>query len=337
MKTTILKVNPRKPRQAAIRKAAQLLQNGQVVAFPTETVYGLGADALNTTAARRVFAAKGRPSDDPLIVHVARVADVSRVAQRVSPLARKLMRAFWPGPLTIVLPAKKSVPSAVTAGLPTVAVRMPAHPVARALCALVGPIAAPSANTFGRPSPTRAAHVFADLHGKIPLILDGGSAHIGVESTIVGLADRKPLLLRPGKITVEQLRKHIPSLDVLMTVKKSAKPLAPGMKYRHYAPRKPVILVLRPTAAALRKLVRAEQRRGRRVGVLCSGTYHISADKAVLVGKTAQSAARKLFDALRWLDKQQIDVIVAEGFPEHGLGLAVMNRLRRAATSIISS
>lgn len=336
MKTTILKVNPRTPQQAAIRKAAQLLQDGQVVAFPTETVYGLGADALNATATRRVFAAKGRPSDDPLIVHVARVSDVQLVAQRISPLARKLMRAFWPGPLTIVLPAKKSVPSAVTAGLPTVAVRMPAHPVARALCAAVGPIAAPSANTFGRPSPTRAAHVFSDLHGKIPLILDGGNAHIGVESTIVSLAG-KPTLLRPGKITVEQLRKFIPSLEMLTTVKKHAKPLAPGMKYRHYAPRKPVILVLQPTAAAMQRTVRAEQQRGRRVGVLCSGTYHVAADKAVLVGKTPLSAAKKLFGALRWLDTQRIDVIVAEGFPEKGLGLAVMNRLRRAATTIISS
>ncbi len=317
-----------------MRTAAALLKRGEVVAFPTETVYGLGADAFNPTAVRKVFAAKGRPADDPLIVHVARIADVAKVAARVSPIAKQLMNAFWPGPLTLVLPANRAVPKVVTAGLPTVGVRMPAHPVARKLCALVGPIAAPSANSFGKPSPTRAAHVFEDLNGKIPLVLDGGSTDIGVESTIVSLVG-VPTLLRPGKITVEQLKVFIPKLKIVTRVGKTAKPLAPGMKYRHYAPKAPVMLVREPTAGKVERLVREEQRSGKRVGLVCSGRYHISADKVVLVGKTPQGAAKKLFAALRWLDAQGVDVIIAEGLPEKGFGLAVMNRLRRAASRVI--
>lgn len=317
-----------------MRTAAALLKRGEVVAFPTETVYGLGADAFNPAAVRKVFAAKGRPADDPLIVHVARIADVAKVAARVSPIAKKLMRAFWPGPLTLVLPANKAVAKVVTAGLPTVGVRMPAHPVARKLCAAVGPIAAPSANSFGKPSPTRAAHVFEDLNGKILLVLDGGGTDIGVESTIVSLVG-VPTLLRPGKITVEQLRMLIPKLRIVTQVGKTAKPLAPGMKYRHYAPKAPVVLVLNPTAGKVERLVRQEQRHGRLVGLVCSGQYHVSADKVVLVGKTPQGAAKKLFAALRWLDAQGVDVIIAEGLPEKGFGLAVMNRLRRAASRVI--
>lgn len=329
MKTLILKSSPR-----AIEQAATLLKNGDVVAFPTETVYGLGADAFNPVAVRKIFAAKGRPADDPLIVHVARVADVARLAARIPAVAHKLMNAFWPGPLTLVLPAKKTVPRAVTAGLPTVAVRMPAHPVAAALCKAVGPIAAPSANTFSKPSPTRAAHVYADLRGKIPLILDGGSTDIGVESTIVSLAGT-PTLLRPGKITVEQLKHFLPRLKIVTQVKQSQKPLAPGMKYRHYAPRTQVMLVLKPSAKRVQALIAREQEKGRRVGLLCTGRYHVTADKVIVIGKTPEDAAKNLFNALRWLDAQGLDVIIAEGFPEKGFGLAVMNRLRRAASRII--
>lgn len=317
-----------------MRTAAALLKRGEVVAFPTETVYGLGADAFNSVAVRKVFVAKGRPADDPLIVHVARIADVAKVAARVSPVAKRLMNAFWPGPLTLVLPANRAVPKVVTAGLPTVGVRMPAHPVARRLCTFVGPIAAPSANTFSKPSPTTAAHVYNDLHGKIPLILDGGSTDIGVESTIVSLAGT-PTLLRPGKITVEQLKRFLPKLKIVTQVAKTQKPLAPGMKYRHYAPRTPVVLVLKPSAKNVQKLIAAEQKRGKRVGLLCSGRYHTNADKVMILGATPASTAKKLFHALRWLDTQKLDVIIAEGLPEKGFGLAVMNRLRRAAGKII--
>jgi len=329
MKTLILPASPQ-----AIERAAKLLKRGDVVAFPTETVYGLGADAFNAAAVRKIFAAKGRPADDPLIVHVARIADVELLAASIPPVAKKLMDAFWPGPLTIVLPAKKSVPEAVTAGLQTIAVRMPAHPVAAALCGLVGPIAAPSANTFSKPSPTTAAHVLHDLQGKIPLIIDGGNTAIGVESTIVSLAGA-PTLLRPGKITVEQLKKFLPALKIVTQVKESQKPLAPGMKYKHYAPRTPVVLVLKPTPERVQTLIAAEQKRKKHVGLLCSGIYHTTADRVMLLGPTADAAAKNLFAALRWLDTQKLDIIIAEGLPEKGFGLAVMNRLRRAAGKII--
>jgi len=330
MKTILLKAN-----HQALQKAAILLKNGEVVAFPTETVYGLGADAFNPAAVRKVFVAKNRPADDPLIVHVARMSDVARVVARVPAVAQKLMKAFWPGPLTLVMPKAKAVPGIVTAGLQTVAVRMPSHPVALKLCGAVGPIAAPSANSFGRPSPTRAAHVYEDLKGRIPLILDGGSTDIGVESTIVSLAGDKPRLLRPGRITVEQLGKYLPSLEIVTLVKKGEKPSAPGMQYQHYSPQTRVVLVANPTATKVQALVESEQKKGKRAGLLCSGRYHVTADKVIMIGKTPEAAAKRLFDALRWLDTQGLDVIVAEGFPEKGFGVAVMNRLRRAAERIV--
>ena len=334
VKTKILRIHPKRPEATIIRQAAAILRRSGIVAFPTETVYGLGADAFDPLAVKKIFTAKGRPADDPLIVHVGTIADMRKVAIRVPLVARKLMRKFWPGPLTLVLQKSKKVPRIVRAGLPTVAVRMPAHPVARALCKVVGPIAAPSANTFGRPSPTKAAHVYADLKGKIPLILNGGKTNIGVESTIVSLAG-KPKLLRPGKITVEQLRKYVPNLEIVTSVKKTEKPLAPGMKYRHYAPRTQLWLVKNPTAKVVQKLVEQELRKGRRVGLLCNGRYHTNADFVVIIGKTPEKAAKRLFDALRWLDQQELDVIIAEGWPEKGFGLAVVNRLKRAATRVL--
>jgi L-threonylcarbamoyladenylate synthase len=334
MKTRILKISQRKPQSSAITSAAELLKKGNIVAFPTETVYGLGADAFNPSAVRKVFAAKGRPADDPLIVHVASISDAEKVAGKMPAVARKLMKKYWPGPLTLVIPKSKNVPGAVTAGLDTVAVRMPAHPVALALCRAVGPIAAPSANSFGKPSPTKAAHVFADLKGKIPLILDAGSTNIGVESTIVSLAG-KPMLLRPGKITLEQLRRFLPGIVVATSVKKSQKPLAPGMKYRHYSPKTPVVLVLKPTAGKIASIVKKEQKKCKKVGLLCLGRYHTGAERVIIIGNTPEAVAKRLFDALRWLDSQKLDVIIAEGLPEKGFGMAVMNRLRRAASRIL--
>jgi L-threonylcarbamoyladenylate synthase len=334
MKTQILKLSQKKPQENAIKKAAELLKKGQIVAFPTETVYGLGADAFNPSAVRKIFSAKGRPADDPLIVHVASIADAEKAVKKIPAVARKLMKKYWPGPLTLVLPKSKKVPGVVTAGLKTVAVRMPSHPVALALCKKVGPIAAPSANSFGKPSPTKAIHVFDDLKGKIPLILDAGSTNIGVESTIVSLATKPARLLRPGKITVEELRRILP-LEIVTSVKKSEKPLAPGMKYRHYSPKTPVLLVLKPSAGKIEKLVQREQKKGKKIGLLCLGRYHTGAERVIIIGKTPESAAKRLFDALRWLDSQKLDMIIAEGLPEKGFGMAVMNRLRRAASRIL--
>jgi L-threonylcarbamoyladenylate synthase len=329
MKTKILKAD-----RKAITKAAQILKNKGIVAFPTETVYGLGADAFSAEAVRKVFAAKGRPADDPLIVHIASMTDAEKAVDKIPAVARKLMKKYWPGPLTLVMPKSNRVPREVTAGLQTVAVRMPSHPVALALCKKVGPIAAPSANSFGKPSPTKAMHVFADLKGKIPLILDGGSTHIGVESTIVSLATKPARLLRPGKITVEQLRRILP-VEIATSVKKSEKPLAPGMKYRHYSPKTPILLVLKPTAGKIAGIVEKEQGRGRKIGLLCAGRYHSGAERVIIIGKTPEAFAKRLFDALRWLDSQKLDLIIAEGLPEKGFGMAVMNRLKRAAARII--
>ncbi|MEM4239606.1 MAG: L-threonylcarbamoyladenylate synthase [Candidatus Woesearchaeota archaeon] len=327
MRTKILKAN-----RQAIAKAAKILKNNGIVAFPTETVYGLGADAFNAAAVRKVFAAKGRPADDPLIVHVSSVSDAEKAVKKIPAVGRRLMKKYWPGPLTLVMPKSKRVPAVVTAGLPTVAVRMPSHPVALALCRAVGPIAAPSANTFGKPSPTRAMHVYEDLKGKIPLIIDGGSTDIGVESTIVSLAG-KPRLLRPGKITIEQLQKFLPDIEIVTKAVK--KPLAPGMKYRHYSPKTPVVLVLKPTARKIAGLVKKEQGKGKKVGLLCAGRYHAGAERVIIIGKTPEAFAKRLFEALRWLDSQKLDVIIAEGLPEKGFGHAVMNRLRRAASRVI--
>ncbi len=327
MKTKILKAN-----RQAIAKAAQILKNNGIVAFPTETVYGLGADAFNSAAVKKVFIAKGRPADDPLIVHVASIVDAGKAVRKIPAVARKLMKRFWPGPLTLVMPKSGRVPQEVTAGLPTVAVRMPAHPVALALCKKVGPIAAPSANTFGKPSPTKAKHVYDDLKGKIPLILDAGSTDIGVESTIISLATKPAKLLRPGKITLEQLRKYLP-IEVVTKIAK--KPLAPGMKYTHYSPKTPLVLVLKPSAGKIAAIVKKEQNKGKKAGLLCTGRYHSGAERVIIIGKSPEAFAKKLFDALRWLDSQKLDVIIAEGLPEKGFGMAVMNRMRRAAGRIV--
>ncbi|MBI4451393.1 threonylcarbamoyl-AMP synthase [Candidatus Woesearchaeota archaeon] len=330
MRTVILKIDPRRPDGHAIAKAASLLRQGGVVAFPTETVYGLGADAFNEAAVREVFAAKGRPADDPLIVHVGSLRDVSKVCSDVPAAAKKLMRTFWPGPLTLVLPKSGNVPGIVTAGLQTICVRMPSNVAARKLCRMVGPIAAPSANTFGRPSPTKAMHVSSDLNGRIPLILDGGSTDIGIESTIVGLSPQR--ILRPGKITAGQLRKYLPDMEFAVSARR--KPLAPGMKYRHYAPRAQLWLIRNPDHRKVSRMIKSQQRKGLKVGLLAVSRY-CAADKVAIIGKKPQQAARNCFDALRWLDKQDVGLIIAEGLPETGIGAAVMNRLRRAATKVI--
>ncbi len=330
MKTKLVKANKK-----TIRQAALILKKGGIIAFPTETVYGLGADAFNPIAVKKVFKAKGRPADDPLIVHVASIADAQKVVSNISPSAKKLMKKYWPGPLTLVMPKSKKVPRIVTAGLKTVAIRMPKHPVALALCKIVGPIAAPSANTFGMPSPTWAKHVLTDLKNRIPLILDGGNTHIGVESTIVSLATKPAKLLRPGKISIEQLRKYLPGLEVVTSVKNYERPLAPGMKYKHYSPKTPVVLVLKPTAQKIKKLIDKEHKKGKKIGLLCLGRYHTSAERVLIIGKTPEKVAKRLFYALRWLDTQKLDIIIAEGMPEKGFGYAVMNRLRRAASKIL--
>lgn len=312
-RTRVLRAGP-----AAARAAAALLQEGRVVALPTETVYGL-ACRLDGKAAARVFRAKGRPADNPLIVHVLDEAQLRRVAAAVTPLARRLIDAFWPGPLTLVLKRGKGVPPAVTAGHPTVAVRMPRHPAARAVLRALGePFAAPSANRSGRPSPTSAAHVLRDLKGRIPLVVDGGSCAVGLESTVVDARGKAPVLLRPGSVTLEMLAR----------VARAAAPgrraaASPGTRHRHYAPSCRVL----PVSPA-------DVRAGRLPAG--AGLYHRSPSKSRprfsrRVRGSVAAYGKGLFAALRDAEAARVKVLAVETVADSGVGRAVMDRLRRAA------
>lgn len=319
----------------AVEEAARLLREGRLVVFPTETVYGLGANALDAAAVLGIFRAKGRPADNPLIVHLADVADLPLVAREVAPLARRLAQAFWPGPLTLVLPRAASVPDETTGGLDSVAVRVPAHPVARALIRSAGvPVAAPSANRSGRPSPTRAMDVLEDLGDIVDLVLDGGPTEVGVESTVLSLLTDPPTLLRPGGLGVEALREVAGGVVVHESARTGAAADAPspGMRYRHYAPRARLILVPAgedpgPVAAGLR-------REGRRVAVVAPTERGLMGPDARTPGARgdADAWAARLFALLRDLDREGYEVVVVEGIIEGGRGLAVMNRLRKAAS-----
>jgi L-threonylcarbamoyladenylate synthase len=347
--------------------AALALRAGELVAFPTETVYGLGADALNPTAVDAIFAAKGRPGDNPLIVHVAHVEDIQRLTTTVPPLAVLLLDAFAPGPLTLILPRSALVPDNVTAGLDTVAVRIPAHPVARRLIELSGvPVAAPSANRSGRPSPTRAWHVADDLDGLIPFIIDGGACEFGLESTVLDLTGPVPQILRPGAITAEAIAQVTGQANddgPATPATASLAPRSPGMKYRHYAPKARLLVVGQPEMAARassivrmladlendqatagQKNVAAGPVKPLKVGLyLCQATYDLlpascrergPLDIVVQVyaeNPTPRQASHHLFDALRSFDRDQVNLIIAEGLPASGAGVAYMNRLRKAA------
>lgn len=341
MKTLRLTVDPRRPDKKQLAKAARVIRGGGLVAFPTETVYGLGANALSAQAIRKIFRAKGRPSDNPLIVHIAEPGDLDRLTDDIPASAKKLIRKFWPGPLTLVLKKSKNIPAEATAGLDTVAVRMPDHPVAIGLIRMAGcPVAAPSANTSGRPSPTSAGHVAEDLDGRIHAILDGGPTRIGIESTVLDLTSPVPVILRPGKISESQIRRCI---GVVVTDRsthgKAARPRSPGMKYRHYAPRARLIVV-EGSKPLVERRIRLLVRRnvGRHVTVLVTNRRRrYPGAECVFVGSSAESIARNLFRLLRETDKKSVSLIVAEGIHAKGLGAAVMNRLRKAAGANIIS
>ncbi|MCI8566432.1 MAG: threonylcarbamoyl-AMP synthase [Lachnospiraceae bacterium] len=278
METKIVAIDAGQPQPERIQEAARIIQSGGLVAFPTETVYGLGADALNPQAAQKIYAAKGRPSDNPLIAHIADFEELPALAAEISDTARTLMRLYWPGPLTLIFKKTETVPFATTGGLDTVAVRMPSHPVARALIRAAGtPIAAPSANRSGRPSPTKALHVREDLDGHIDMLLDGGEVGIGLESTIIDVSSSRPLLLRPGFISEETLKKTLKRLAVdtacMEPMAPGVHPRAPGMKYRHYAPQAPLTIV-RGTDAQVEKAICFQAKEalcaGKNVGILCA-------------------------------------------------------------------
>lgn len=343
--TRTLVLDPAAPDAAAIAEAARCLRAGGLVAFPTETVYGLGASAYSAAAVAGIYRAKGRPAHNPLIVHLAAAADLDAAAQAVPPAAWQLAAQFWPGPLTLVLRRAERVAANVSAGRDTVAVRVPAHPVARALIAAAGvPVAAPSANRFARPSATSAAHVLADLDGRIDLLLDAGPTPIGVESTVLDLTTPVPALLRPGGITLEALRAVLGDITAATALlpldEAAAQPASPGMLSKHYSPEAPLLLYDGPfeaVTAALRAEAQARAAGGARVGLLLAAEDRpLLADlPAVIVtpGPRADPAqfARGLFAALRALDAQGVDVILARQFPAQGLGLALADRLLRAA------
>jgi L-threonylcarbamoyladenylate synthase len=344
MKTLVLKVNPQNPEAEKIRVAAEIIFSGGLVAFPTETVYGLGADALNAEAVLALFEAKRRPLDNPPIVHVADKAEVAPLVQSVPKKAKLLMEKFWPGPLTLIFKHSAKVPNVTTAGLDTVAVRMPKHPVALALIKTSRrPIAAPSANLAGKPSPTTAQHVYEDLNGRIDAILDGGATDIGVESTVVDLSVDPPMLLRPGGTPFEALKAVLPDL-VLHPFVQAEKELSlektrsPGMRHKHYAPKSPVIVVegnLQDVIAKVKELAQSYAAEGKKVGVLATdqtqSSYQAAVVKSLGTRSNIASVAQNLFRVLREVDAEGVDVIVAEGVPSEGLGLAVMNRLRKAS------
>jgi len=327
----------------AILEAAELIRKGELVAFPTETVYGLGANALDAEAVDKIYQAKGRPGDNPLIVHIADFEDVEPLVLEIPEKAEKLMKAFWPGPLTLIMKKSDIVPYKTTGGLNTVAVRMPNHPIALPLIRESGvPIAAPSANRSGRPSPTVAGHVMDDMKGRIPLILDGGPCNVGVESTVLDITGDIPTILRPGGITPKMLESvigHVKIDDgVLHPLCMGTAVRSPGMKYTHYAPQAPVVIVKGTVEGIIRKikeLAGNEISEGKRVGILATeetyGSY--SEGQVICLGsrKKPRELALNLFASLRKFDDLGVDIILAEWIEEEDEGLAVMNRMLRAA------
>lgn len=324
-------------------KAGAVLKNGGLVAFPTETVYGLGADALNGDAAAKIYAAKGRPSDNPLIVHIADIEKLSFIASTIPEKAKKLCDTFWPGPLTMIFPKTDVVPLGTTGGLETVAVRMPNHPVALELIrAGGGYIAAPSANTSGRPSPTKASHVMEDLSGKIDMVIDGGDVGIGLESTIVDMSVEPPMILRPGYITKEMLEDVIGEVAVDKTLlthtDTAAKPKAPGMKYKHYAPKGELFIVEGTTEhviAQINKLTSEQLQAGHTVGIIATtetkDCYPEGFIEVIGSRNDELSIAQNLYDVLRRFDEAGVEFIYSESFYTPHIGGAIMNRLLKAA------
>ncbi len=327
------------PCAASFEEAAQLINQGEVVGFPTETVYGLGADATNEDAVRKVFLAKGRPGDNPLIVHIASVDDIGSVIRGEMPVwAKKLADAYWPGPLTMIFDKGENIPTAVTAGLDSVAVRIPSHKDAQMLIRASGkPIAAPSANLSGRPSPTTAKHVFDDMNGRIPMIIDGGESDVGLESTVLDVREMPVKVLRPGGVTPRMIADVAGEVEVAGSVMRPLKEgetvLSPGMKYKHYAPEGSLVIVKgasEKVADAISDMYASTE--GEKCILALEGNLKNYEGKRVLsLGRNPEEMAHRLFDALRKMDEMGVNAIFSEAVDAEGIGLAVMNRLGRAA------
>lgn len=342
MNTKIVKIDPAHPRMEDIREAGRIIREGGLVAFPTETVYGLGGNALDVTASQRIYAAKGRPSDNPLIVHIADMASLLPLVTEIPEAARKLASACWPGPLTMIFHKSSIVPLETTGGLDSVAVRFPSHPIA---CALIreggGYVAAPSANTSGRPSPTMAEHVIEDLKGKIEMIVDGGSVGIGLESTIVDFTENIPTILRPGYINEQMLRDILGEVRMdkgLLAENSRIHPKAPGMKYRHYAPKGSLLIVEGQSdrvAAKIEEMAREKTAAGYTVGIIGTdesvGRYSSGIIKSIGTRSDEESIGRHLYSVLREFDDCGAAYIFSESFDTPKMGQAIMNRLLKAA------
>ncbi|HHV74796.1 MAG TPA: threonylcarbamoyl-AMP synthase [Thermoanaerobacterium sp.] len=341
--TKIVKLDRDNPDMNLIDEAATILLNGGLVAFPTETVYGIGANSLNPDAVAKIFVAKGRPQDNPLILHIAEFQDLFKYAKNVPNDALKLARQFWPGPLTMIFEKSDIVPPINTAGMNTVAIRMPSNKIAHALIKRAGvPVSAPSANLSGKPSPTDASHVISDLYGRVDMIIDGGSCDVGVESTVVDMTGEIPTILRPGGITKEMIMEVVGSVDVDPIVYKKpsmdVKPKSPGMKYKHYSPDAEVYIVKGNIGDVIKKiqeLTEFQLNNGKKVGIMATEqTCEKYRNGEVLVvgsREKPETIAKNLFRCLREFDKKGVDVVYAEGFDYDEIGLAIMNRLEKAA------
>lgn len=344
MKTEVIKIG--KGCEEDIVRAGEILKQGGLVAFPTETVYGLGGDALNAQSAEKIYAAKGRPSDNPLIVHICRMEDLEQIVATIPENAYRLAKAFWPGPMTLILPKSELVPRETTGGLDTVAVRFPSDETAQKLIAAAGGyVAAPSANLSGKPSPTLAKYVLEDMDGRIDMILDGGDIPIGLESTIVDCTVEPPMILRPGFITEQMLAQVVGSVEqdkTMMLTDTGAKPKAPGMKYRHYAPRGELTIYQGDTLGVVEAICRqsqCEQAKGHKVGIIATDEnlecYQRQVKDAVIKSagsrEDAGMIAHRLYQILREFDEENVEIISSEAFDYDGLGQAIMNRLLKAA------
>ena len=339
MNTEIVKIDAANIDENVIEKAADIIKNGGLVAFPTETVYGLGANALDADASKKIYEAKGRPSDNPLIAHIASLESLDEIVEDVSDVAKKLIDKFWPGPMTLIFKKKPNVPDSTTGGLDTLAVRFPSNKIAMKLIESSGvPIAAPSANTSGKPSPTKGEHVIEDLDGKVDMIIDGGEVGLGLESTIIDVTD-KPTILRPGFITQEMLEDVIEEVELDKTILAKPSddfaPKAPGMKYRHYAPKTELVIV-RGVAKKVAQKIR-EEAKDKKTAIITVDEHKDLYDgldaKVVSWGslEDMNEIAHQIFDALRRVDDWGVNIIYCEAFEEKDLGLAVMNRLTKAA------
>ena len=349
MDTEILRIDRDHISDSDIKRAAGVIRSGGLVAFPTETVYGLGGDALNPDSSKKIYAAKGRPSDNPLIVHIYDLGQVEKIAMldegsyridRVPDKVKALAKKFWPGPLTIILNKKENVPYETTGGLDTVAIRMPSDPIAAALIREAGYIAAPSANISGRPSPTKVTHVIEDMTGRIDMIIDGGDVDIGLESTILDLTDKAPVILRPGAITDRDISEVIgkTGYDPGLKGGDNAAPKAPGMKYRHYAPKGELVIV-RGDGERVRDYINARLQEDKhdliKTGVICPDEHVLNYRASVVkcTGKLGdeEAVAHRLYSILREFDSEEVQMIYSEAFDDEGIGSAVMNRLLKAA------